>query len=182
MEQLLAFVDWERLHNPHPDGKPHVAEWAAAEIERLHVENERLRGVVGSANSRCDHLGMRLGEVIRERDALRTELGELDALRDRMASLLSRTAVALRGPEPPLTRWSWHDLPERAAAAVAAIDLMQRTAIAAAANSTATRTWSEAEAVAAAHAAGFAGTYWTMGPEELVHLLNMVRAQPPGQP
>jgi hypothetical protein len=36
--------------------------------------------------------------------------------------------VALRGPEPPLTRWSWHDLPERAAAAVAAIDVMQRAA------------------------------------------------------
>jgi hypothetical protein len=45
---------------------------------------------------------------------------ELDALRERMADILSRTAVALRGPEPPLTRWSWHDLPELAAAAVAA--------------------------------------------------------------
>jgi hypothetical protein len=38
--------------------------------------------------------------------------------------------------------------------------------------------WCEAEAVAAAHAAGFAGTHWTMGPEELVHLLNMVNARP----
>jgi hypothetical protein len=38
--------------------------------------------------------------------------------------------------------------------------------------------WSEAEAVAAAHAAGFAGTWWSMGPQELVHLLNMLRAQP----
>jgi hypothetical protein len=38
--------------------------------------------------------------------------------------------------------------------------------------------WSESEAVAAAHAAGFAGTHWTMGPEELVHLLNMVHARP----
>ena len=35
MERLLAFCDWERKHKPHPDGKPHVAEWAAAEIERL---------------------------------------------------------------------------------------------------------------------------------------------------
>lgn len=49
-------------------------------------------------------------------------------VRDRMADLLSRTAVALRGPEPPLTRWSWHDLPERAAAAIAAVDVMQRAA------------------------------------------------------
>lgn len=66
-----------------------------------------------------------------EVEELRRDLAENEALRDRMADLLSRTAVALRGPEPPLTRWSWHDLPERAAAAVAAIDLMQRAAAAA---------------------------------------------------
>lgn len=37
---------------------------------------------------------------------------ESDRLRSKMADILSRTAVALRGPEPELTRWSWHDLPE----------------------------------------------------------------------
>lgn len=67
-----------------------------------------------------------------EIESLRTEVAELDALRDKLSGLLSRTAVALRGPEPPLTRWSWHDLPERAAAAIAAIDVMQRVAIMAA--------------------------------------------------
>jgi hypothetical protein len=49
--------------------------------------------------------------------ALRQELAEQHALREKLADILSRTAVALRGPEPPLTRWSWHDLPELAAAA-----------------------------------------------------------------
>lgn len=53
------------------------------------------------------------------------EIAELDALRDRLSGILNRTAVALRGPEPPLTRWSWHDLPERAAAAIAAIALVR---------------------------------------------------------
>ena len=67
-----------------------------------------------------------------EVEALRRDLAENDALRERMADLLSRTAVALRGPEPPLTRWSWHDVPDRAAAAVAAIDVMQRAAFMAA--------------------------------------------------
>lgn len=38
MEQLLAFCDFERRHNPHPKGRPHIAEWAAAEIERLNFE------------------------------------------------------------------------------------------------------------------------------------------------
>lgn len=36
--------------------------------------------------------------------------------------------------------------------------------------------WSEADVVALAHRAGFAGTCWTMGPEELVHLLNLAAA------
>jgi hypothetical protein len=36
MEQLLAFCDWERRHKPHPTGAPHVADWAAEEIERLN--------------------------------------------------------------------------------------------------------------------------------------------------
>jgi hypothetical protein len=36
--------------------------------------------------------------------------------------------------------------------------------------------WSESDAVALAHRAGFAGTAWHVGPEELVHLLNMVAA------
>ena len=63
-----------------------------------------------------------------EIDRLRAEAVEADALREKLAGILSRTAVALRGPEPPLTRWSWHDLPDRAAAAIAAIDVMQRAA------------------------------------------------------
>jgi len=60
------------------------------------------------------------------------EIDELHDLLDRMEDILRRTAIALRGPEPELTRWSWHDLPERAAAAIAAIDVMQRAAIMAA--------------------------------------------------
>ncbi len=53
---------------------------------------------------------------------------ECDALRSRMTELLTRTANALRGDPPPLTLWGWEDLPERAAAAIAAIDVMQRVA------------------------------------------------------
>ena len=55
---------------------------------------------------------------------------DCEQLRDKMADLLTRTANALRGDPPPLTRWSWHDLPDRAAAAIAAIDVMQRAAAA----------------------------------------------------
>ena len=38
MEQLLAFCDWEKKNNPRYAGKTHIAEWAAAEIERLEAE------------------------------------------------------------------------------------------------------------------------------------------------
>lgn len=62
-----------------------------------------------------------------------SELDELRDLNDKMGCILSRTAVALRGPEPTHMRWSWHDLPDRAAAAIAAIDVMQRAAVHAAA-------------------------------------------------
>ncbi len=64
-----------------------------------------------------------------EIDRLRADAVEADALCEKLAGILSRTAVALRGPEPPLTRWSWHDLPDRAAAAIVAIDVMQRAAV-----------------------------------------------------
>jgi len=46
-------------------------------------------------------------------EAAARERDDLHALCDRQADILSRVAVALRGPEPPLTRWSHHDLPER---------------------------------------------------------------------
>lgn len=69
-----------------------------------------------------------LAEAADEIQRLTDELREGDELRERLGDLLTRTAVALRGPEPPLTRWSWHDVPDRAAAAVAAIEVMQRAA------------------------------------------------------
>lgn len=72
-----------------------------------------------------------LSAMASELERLAAEVDELHALRDRLGDLLSRTAVALRGPEPPLTRWGWHDVPDRAAAAIAAIDVMQRAAAAA---------------------------------------------------
>lgn len=44
------------------------------------------------------------------------ENAELLALRENLATLLTRTANGLKGNPPKLTSWSWHDLPEVAAA------------------------------------------------------------------
>ena len=43
---------------------------AAACLRTQLAEIERLSGVVSKVNKHCDHLGIRLGEVMRERDAL----------------------------------------------------------------------------------------------------------------
>ena len=84
-----------------------------------------------AGNPQAQRAGL-LARAAAEIEDLRRDLAENEALRERMAELLTGVAVALRGPQPPLTRWGWHDLPGRAAAAVAAIDVMQRAAFMAA--------------------------------------------------
>lgn len=59
--------------------------------------------------------------------ALRAEIEELDALKDRQSSLLSQAAIALRGPEPALTRYSHADIPSRVKMVVA--DLQELVAL-----------------------------------------------------
>ncbi len=48
-----------------------------------------------------------------EAQALRQEVAEYEALCNRQAELLSQSIVAIRGPEPELTRWGYADLPLR---------------------------------------------------------------------
>ncbi|EIU4871603.1 hypothetical protein ACSQ43_001863 [Pseudomonas aeruginosa] len=48
-----------------------------------------------------------------EAKALREEVAEYEALCNRQADLLSQSIVAIRGPEPELTRWGYADLPLR---------------------------------------------------------------------
>jgi hypothetical protein len=44
---------------------------------------------------------------------------------DKMSKLLAETVVILRGPEPPLKRWSYHDIPEQVAALKAERDSLR---------------------------------------------------------
>ena len=76
----------------------------------------------------ADHYAMTFGDNRNDapnRQALRAAIEkaladneELQQLNDRLADILKRTAIALRGPEPELTAWSWHDLPERVVQAI----------------------------------------------------------------
>lgn len=133
-----------------------VSTWVEARVNALMLENIRdepifgaaidaalvreldvaLNGAEGAAPqaSLCDIVSQVSaaarggGPVLKRVAELEAERADDDALRERMSDILKRTAIALRGPEPPLTAWSWHDLPERAAAAIASIDLFQRVA------------------------------------------------------
>ena len=60
---------------------------------------------------------------------LHADAEESEALRERLSALLRNTAIALRGPEPELTRWSWHDLPELATALKAQRDALLQALI-----------------------------------------------------
>ena len=55
-------------------------------------------------------------------EALRAEIEELDTLRNRQSDLLSQTAIAVRGPEPALTRYSHADIPSRVKAVVGELE------------------------------------------------------------
>ena len=65
-------------------------------------------------------------EVAKSVAPLNAEISELDDLRDMLADILTRTALALRGPEPSSRRPGWGDLPERAAAALVAAVAAER--------------------------------------------------------
>ena len=121
----IAF-NWREVMNPERMAR----EWLADHCRRFPggLHSDFVVACV-RVQTQADEL---MQEAADEIERLTQGVREGDDLRERMAGLLSRTAVALRGPEPPLTRWSWHDVPERAAAAVAAIDVMQRAAFMAA--------------------------------------------------
>lgn len=52
---------------------------------------------------------------------LEADLADEEQLRDRLTSLLKRTAIALKGPEPPLVMWDWSDIPEKVGQLVEAL-------------------------------------------------------------
>lgn len=71
-DRYKAERDALKAENERLNGMLSAANWHRAQEEHnaLRAENERLSKVVSNVNRRCDHLGIRLGEVIAERDAL----------------------------------------------------------------------------------------------------------------
>lgn len=94
-----------------------------AEIGRLRDENARLQQDNEQAKEAIQTLnaGRPLGDIVGKHTAqnalaenarLRADAAECDALRSKLADILTRTANALKGEPAPLHLHSWHDLPE----------------------------------------------------------------------
>lgn len=79
-------------------------------------QNMQLTAQVRAMKEHAQELQIALDASQGQVRQVEAETEELRDLADRQAGLLSRTAIAIRGPEPDLTRWSHHDLPELAAA------------------------------------------------------------------
>lgn len=107
---------------------------AEAERDALHAEAEALRGLTPELPPRppegagLPRYGLRWNGPAQPlsvpmddgywtpwhlAEALRAEIEELDALCNRQSDLLSQAAIALRGPEPALTRYNHADIPLR---------------------------------------------------------------------
>lgn len=81
-------------------------------VDKLGIDTEKAKTADGKPSD----------VIVSYVEALRAEIEELDALRNRQSDLLSQTAIALRGPEPPLTRYSHADIPSRVKTVVAELE------------------------------------------------------------
>lgn len=81
------------------------------DIDRIKHIAENMAGVLTCEDGTKWH-SAELLPLLEELALLRTEVLEADATLGRLSSILSRAAIALRGPEPPLTRWDWSDIPK----------------------------------------------------------------------
>lgn len=141
-EQVKRYTTNEAYANlPYAAKVVSETDYAAlhAEAEALRVVlheiasvNPAQRGIEWAKSYACDglkgagsELYARWLDSFNEAEALRAEIEEMDALLNRQADLLRQTAIALRGPEPDLTRYSHSDIPTRATTAVAELDALR---------------------------------------------------------
>lgn len=85
----------------------------AVAVERMHGETL----TVDWRNTQAAQLRAH-SDALEENARLRAEANDDDALRERMADILTRTAAALKGEPEPLTLHDWSGLPEIAERAV----------------------------------------------------------------
>jgi len=108
-ELVVYAQDYDTLH---AEAK---ALWSTyiALVDKLGIDTERAKTADGKPSD----------VIVSYVEALRAEIEELDSLRNRQSDLLTQTAIALRGPEPALTRYSHADIPSRVKTVVAELEV-----------------------------------------------------------
>ncbi len=89
----------------------------AAEVERLERAGAAAFEAMRKSQAEVERLTTQV-------ESLTVEVEEESHIQGRMAQLLAGAIVAIRGPEPELTRWGYHDLPERVRDVVAQRDVL----------------------------------------------------------
>ncbi|WP_192883764.1 hypothetical protein [Pseudomonas aeruginosa] len=85
-----------------------------SKVKRLNFTVSQFESVVTYASEHGQYVRYTdYAKLEAEAQALREEVAEYEALCNRQAELLSQSIVAIRGPEPELTRWGYADLPLR---------------------------------------------------------------------
>lgn len=105
----MTFDDWWSAYPTQEDYEANCrdAYQAGAASRDAEIEGHKGRFAKDQDRIACQ------AEQLAQKNA---EITECDALRDRMSEILSATAIAINGSEPELTKWSWHDLSEKAGA------------------------------------------------------------------
>jgi hypothetical protein len=122
-EELAAVLsDWNALQaigSPTNGGAVAHVKALQKRVSELEQQNEGLRQQHGRDSfslralcehrdrlkSECEAKGQRVAELEREEKVT-------DHVIERTTRLLAECVVILRGPEPPLTKWSYHDIPQ----------------------------------------------------------------------
>ncbi|HGM6917673.1 TPA: hypothetical protein ACKQDM_005631 [Pseudomonas aeruginosa] len=85
-----------------------------SKAKRLNFTVDQFESVVPYASEHGQYVRYAdYAKLEAEAQALREEVAEYEALCNRQAEFLRQSIVAIRGPEPELTRWGYADLPLR---------------------------------------------------------------------
>lgn len=80
------------------------------DTDRVKIEGGTLEKAAAVWNTRATDAN--LAQLQAENERLRAEVDESDAVVDKLARLLAETAIVIKGPEPDMTKWSYHDIPD----------------------------------------------------------------------
>lgn len=109
--KMLSEAGNKISYDPHGPEIVMAKDYDALAAKLAMAEDAAAKG--DAARQQCGGMEMEIEELRAEAQTLREEVAEYEALCNRQAELLSQSIVAIRGPEPELTRWGYADLPLR---------------------------------------------------------------------